>query len=110
MTRNRVVFVDSSVLIAAAISSKGSARELFNAVGDQIDRLALNSYVLEETARNLASKVPAALATYHELVSMDLISVIEIDKSMVLTAAEAVETKDAPIVAGAVAAGPSHLV
>jgi hypothetical protein len=49
------------VLIAAAISSTGAARELIVASLRREVLLSLSSLVLQETARNLARKAPAAL-------------------------------------------------
>ncbi len=55
------VFVDSSVLMAAAISGTGAARDLILAGLRGQFTLQISSLVLEETERNLADKAPAAL-------------------------------------------------
>ncbi len=59
-----LVFVDSSVLIAAAISEKGSARDLLiHGFRGRFD-LYIASEVLEEEERNLSTKAPAALPAF----------------------------------------------
>ena len=56
------VFIDSSVLFAAALSAKGSARDLTlrSTQGDYA--LYVSPLVLEEVERNLARKAPVASA------------------------------------------------
>ena len=67
MTR---VFVDSSVLIAASYSASGASREIMRqAIGGQIT-LLVSDLVLEETERNLARKVPAALPAFRRFLDM----------------------------------------
>lgn len=56
------VFLDSSVLIAAAISSKGSARDLIMKSFSGELKLIISDLVIEETQKNLAKKVPEALS------------------------------------------------
>ena len=61
----RTVFVDSSVFIAAAISPKGSARDLVIAGTGGRFRLIVSALVLLETERNLANKASVALPAFH---------------------------------------------
>lgn len=102
------VFIDSSILIAAAISAKGSARDLILCSMRGKSTLYISTLVLEETERNLARKAPVALPAFETLRGL-LTSIVDPDKSLVLRVAEVVETKDAPIVAAAIKAEASYL-
>src|SRR5688500_4470826 len=98
------VFVDSSVLMAAAISPTGSARELIQGAFSQEVALSLSSLVLEETERNLANTAPAGLPFFKPFVASLPAELIKPSKEQVLEAARIVVLKDAAMVAGAVAA------
>lgn len=104
------VFIDSSVLIAAAISPKGSARDLImNALRSKI-QVVISDLVIEETQRNLANKVPQALPAlqlFLEALNPELVSP---SKALVLKVSKVIELKDAPIVGGALAAKAEYLV
>ncbi|MDQ2744375.1 MAG: PIN domain-containing protein [Chloroflexota bacterium] len=91
------VFIDSSVLIAAAISPTGAARLLLTAglLGDVL--LVFSADVFEETERNLRKKYPAALS------ALTLFQDAFVDQT-IRQAAEFVAAKDVPILAGALAA------
>jgi predicted nucleic acid-binding protein len=52
------VFLDSSVLLAAAYSATGSARDLVMAAIQGRVGLAPSQYVLDETERNLLRRAP----------------------------------------------------
>jgi predicted nucleic acid-binding protein len=105
------VFLDSSILIAAAISATGSARDLlrFGLIG--LVELAVSSLVLQETQRNLARKAPETLPLYTQSFLPALAPrCIEPPPALVRRVAQAIVAKDAPIVAAAVAAGANYLV
>lgn len=55
------IFIDSSVVIAAAISPKGSARDLIMRSFYREFEIVVSDLVIEETQRNLANKAPEAL-------------------------------------------------
>lgn len=95
------VFIDSSVLIAGAISSSGAARRLLTAglTGQVV--LLFSDDVFEETARNLQKKFPAALPALAVFQAAFLDQTIQPRSSAVIRAAELVAAKDAPILAGA---------
>ena len=58
------VFIDSSVLYAAALSATGPARELIlRGIRGECD-LVISPLVLEETERNLEDKAPHALGPF----------------------------------------------
>jgi predicted nucleic acid-binding protein len=99
------VFIDSSVLLAAAVSPSGGARELLiQAFAEGKFRLSLSPLVLEETGRNLAQKSPDALPYYRVLEQFLTAAQVHPSEQLVRQVAEHIELKDAPIVAGAIAA------
>jgi predicted nucleic acid-binding protein len=98
------VFIDASVLFAASDSSKGASRELIRlALRGQIVLVA-NKFVLDETAKNLANKRPAALPSFqviHEAVNFKIINPT-IDEVLAMQPYTAL--KDAPHFATAIKA------
>ena len=103
------VFIDSSVLIAAAISLRGSARELLNAgiLGNY--QIVLSQLVLTESERNIVRKAPAALPLFQFFAETLAPGIVRPSREHVLAVAQVVEVKDAPIVAGAMEAGAIYL-
>ena len=99
--RLRIVFVDSSVLFAAALSPNGSARDLVEAGFRREIILAISEMVLLETERNLAAKAPRGLDGFTELRDAGVFQIAFPERSLVLEVAQHVEPKDAAIVAGA---------
>jgi predicted nucleic acid-binding protein len=97
----RSVFIDSSVLYAAAFSHTGPARRLILKGLQGSIELLISDLVLEETKRNLAQNAPLALP-YFSLIA-DLLSpgAPRPTKAEVLRAAKIVHLKDAAIVAAA---------
>ena len=55
------IFIDASVLFAAALSKTGFARDLILVGAREELTLVLSAFVIEETRRNLATKAPHAL-------------------------------------------------
>ncbi|TAK33909.1 MAG: PIN domain-containing protein [Chloroflexota bacterium] len=103
------VFVDSTVLIAAAISDHGRARDLIlDGLRGQC-QLHLSTLVLQETERNLAKKQPRALPAFEVFQATLLAAIIDPAPALVLEVAEVVNPKDAPIVAAAIAAQATYL-
>jgi predicted nucleic acid-binding protein len=103
------VFLDSSVLYAAAFSSAGPARRLILKGLDGSITLVISDFVLEETRRNLTKNAPSALP-YFTIIA-DLLSrfITNPTKVQVLQAAQIVHLKDAPIVAAAAKAKADYL-
>lgn len=102
------VFLDSSVLIAATISARGSARDLlYRGLRGDI-RLIVSSLVLRESERNIRTKVPHVLDAFVVLAEM-LTDRVTPTQAAVEQAAETIELKDAAIVAAAVAAQAKYL-
>lgn len=109
-TKINKVFLDSSVLIAAAISSTGSARDLIMKSFRGELKVVIGDLVIEETRRNLTNKAPKALPAlqlFLEGLNPEVVSPI---KALVLKVSKVIELKDAPIVAGAISSKADYLV
>jgi predicted nucleic acid-binding protein len=103
------VFGDASVLFAAAYSPHGSARDLLVAgLRGQITYW-VSEFVLDETARNLAIKAPAALPAFNLLRPVLAQHSSRPSRTLVLRVAQVVQPKDAPVVAGAIEAGARYV-
>lgn len=103
------VFIDSSVLIAASISPKGSARDLIiKALRSEV-KIIISDLVLEETHRNLANKAPQAIPAFQLFLETLNPEVVKSTKKIITKVAKVIELKDAPIVAGAIKAKADYL-
>ena len=108
-SQNYRVFIDSSVLIAAAISEKGAARDLLRqGFRGELD-LYISSVVLEESERNLSLKAPEALSDFYVFRDLLAAQLIAPPESLILSTAEMVALKDAPIVAAGIRAEVTYL-
>jgi predicted nucleic acid-binding protein len=105
----RRVFLDSSVLYAAAFSATGPARRLILKGLEGSIALSLSDLVLEETKRNLTKNAPSALPSFAILADLLSPFITNPTKVQVLKAAQIVHLKDAPIVAAAVKANADYL-
>lgn len=103
------LFIDSSVLFAAALSPNGRARDLIKAGASDEIQLVISHIVLVETERNLAAKAPRGLAGLANIREAQIFTISEPERSMVLEIARNIELKDAAIVAGALAAQATFL-
>ena len=103
------VFVDSSVLIAAAISPRGAGRELLHQGFAGRCQLSISSLVLTETERSLTDKAPAALPNFAIFRASLLTTLVNPSRPAFLRVARVVVAKDAPIVAAAVRARAAYL-
>jgi predicted nucleic acid-binding protein len=108
-SRANSVFVDSSVLVAAAISHCGLARDLVVLGLWGTVSLHLSSLVLLETKRSLRRKRPAALPAFENLKVPLLAAIVDPPDEAVQKLVGAIETKDTPIVAAAVQAKSRNL-
>jgi len=104
------VFIDSSVLMAAAISPTGSARDLIISSINNKFKIVVSDLVLEETVRNLANKAPKALPALQLFLEVLNPEVVSPSKLLVLKVSKIIELKDAPIVAGAITGKADYLV
>ena len=108
-TRPRKVFIDSSVLIAAAISETGAARAVIIEGMRGTLELFLSSLVLEETERNLVRKAPAAVPAFRLFAETFPVGSMDPSRAQILQASRVVDPKDAPIVAAAVRVRAEYL-
>ena len=95
------VFLDSSVLYAAAFSATGPARRLIMKGLQGSIALCISDLVLEETKRNLSKTAPAALPYFSLFADLLSQQATHPTKAEVLRAAKIVHLKDAAIVAAA---------
>jgi predicted nucleic acid-binding protein len=102
--RRSRVFVDSSVLFAASLSRTGYARELVLLGTDHLIELVTSNYVLGETRRNLWKKAVLAIPNFDAFLTIGIFDLSDPPSQLVLDVADLIEPKDAPVVAGAVAA------
>jgi predicted nucleic acid-binding protein len=103
-------FIDSSILIAAAISPTGDGRALLLAAIHAQVPLFWSDLVVTETERNLAKKAPAAIPAYQILRDTLPITIVNPPLGLVLDVARVIAPKDAPIVAAALHSRADYLV
>lgn len=97
------VFLDSSVLFAAAYSVTGSAHNLLLAAIKGRVSLVLSPYVLTETERNILKRAPRAHPAFLRFRTALPYQLSQPPESLISDAARIVVAKDAPIIAAAVA-------
>lgn len=107
MTR---VFMDSSALFAATVSSTGAARELIRLAVNEEIQLVISEDVVTETRRNISGKaqeLAPLLDRLLENVNFELVP--SPDKEAVWAAEAYVAQKDAFIIAAAIYADVDHV-
>jgi|GEM_PF-379594 predicted nucleic acid-binding protein len=109
-TRKAIVFVDSSVLLAASLSSTGSAADLITYSEQGEITLCLCQMVLEEVGRNLHLKAPQGIPRFGQIRDRLAGTLAEPGQDLIDAVARIVEPKDAPIVAAAITAQAQHIV
>lgn len=97
----RQLFIDSSVLFAAAYSSRGHARDLVLMATREEVILVVSPLVLEETRRNLEESAPAVIDLFDLLVQTIPFKIVQPTRDEILDAAQHIVLKDAPILAAA---------
>jgi predicted nucleic acid-binding protein len=105
----RIVFIDSSVLYAAAFSPTGPARRLIVKGLEGTIALSISDLVLDETRRNLKKNAPLALPYFTILADVFSPFITNPTKAEVFKAAKIVHLKDAPIVAAAAKGKAAYL-
>jgi predicted nucleic acid-binding protein len=105
----RRIFLDSSVLYAAAFSKIGPARRLILKGLEGSIVLAISDLVLEETKRNLTKNAPLPLPYFTILADLFSPFITNPTKAEVLRAAKIVHLKDAAIVAAAAKGKAAYL-
>jgi predicted nucleic acid-binding protein len=104
------LFIDSSVLFAAAYSTRGHAHDLIQmGIRGQVT-LVMSRLVLEETRRNLAASAPEGLPALERLLDNLSFEIVQPSRDKVLAAAKYTALKDAPILAAARAGNVDILV
>jgi len=104
------VFLDASVLFAAAYSATGASREIIRLSIRGKIRLAVSRFVLEEVRRNLRKKVPESVGDLDRFLSTLDFKMVRPTRYEVELAMEYTAPKDAPIVAAARKAKVDYLV
>jgi len=104
------LFVDTSVLFAAALSPTGAARELLCMALRGHAQIVISQDVLDEAERNLTRKAPETLRAYRQLILLLGVEIVNPTANDVRAAEGYVVSKDAPIVAAARAAKVDFLV
>ncbi len=104
------VFLDASVLFAAAYSKTGASREIIRQAIRNRVRVVVSPLVFEEAKRNLEAKAPEALVdleNFRRTVDFEVVRPTEkeVREAMGYTAA-----KDAPLIAAARKAGVDCLL
>jgi len=95
------LFLDASVLFAAALSPTGASREIMQLASQGKVRVVLSTVVIEEARRNLGRKAPEALPLFETFLQLFPHDVVDPPKPLVMAATAYVAAKDAPIVAAA---------
>jgi predicted nucleic acid-binding protein len=101
-------FTDSSMLFTAAISGSGPALSVFQVARRGRLVLFASPYVVDETERNLYHKNRRGLHAFRDL--RDLLHLVDPVQNLIDEVAQAIEAKDAAIVAGAIAAQAHYLM
>ena len=95
------VFLDSSVLFAAAYSDRGSAHDLLLAATEGRIALVLSEYVIDETQRNVLRRA-SHLHTAFGFLRDDLpYRLADPTDALIVDTARVVVAKDAPVIAAA---------
>jgi predicted nucleic acid-binding protein len=102
------LFLDTSVLLAAAGSARGASRFVFDHASDQGWQLITSAYCVEETDRNALKLGPKALPFWRASLLPDLTLVpieLAFDKALVFP-----KTKDRPVLLSALGAEAAVLL
>jgi predicted nucleic acid-binding protein len=104
------LFIDSSVLFAAAYSNRGRAHDQIQmGIRGQVT-LVMSRLVLAETLRNLALSAPYGLPALERLLANLPYEMVQPSKNEVLNASQYTALKDTPILAAARIANVDILV
>lgn len=109
-TSKAKVFVDSSVLLAASLSSTGSAADLITFASTGEITLCISQVVLDEVERNLQLKAPQGMPRFRLLRDQLASTLSAPSQNLIDEVARVVEPKDASIVAGAIAIQAEYIV
>ena len=104
------VFLDTSVLFAAAYSETGASREIIRQAIRGAVGLVTSPLVLEEARRNLQAKAPEVLSDLDHLCEAVGFEIVRPTKRDIKGAMQYIVPKDAPIIAAAKHAQVDFLV
>ena len=110
LTRDSLLFLDATCLIAAAGSPTGGSGFLLSVCQSGFLKACSSPSVLVEAERNITAKLPAsALGTYHLQLATTPITLVSTPPKRAIQQYDSLFGKDAPVVASAVAAGAPYL-
>lgn len=104
------VFVDSSVLLAAALSTTGTAHDLVKLGTENRITLIISTLVLVEVERNLGRKASSRIPRFREILGSCPFEMVEPSAEIIASEVGKIEQKDVAIVAAAVTGSVHFLV
>lgn len=111
MTKKLKIFFDSSILIAASISSKGKSREILNLCRQERIVGIISRYVLVETERVLSKKIPDALPRFYKIIKETKFKLIDLEKKEIQKCKNMIsDLGDIPVIAAAIKAKVDFLL
>lgn len=105
------VFIDTSVLFSALLSSTGASAEILRFARDGKIKLLVSEYVIDETRRVLKLKAPHLLPIFEQILTK-IVTVLPDPKKKEVENAEKMisDLDDAPILASAMKAKVDYLI
>lgn len=110
MTERPLVFLDTSVWIAAILSDRGASHVIVERARRDEILVASAPDVFEEATRNLKAKYPGRLSAFVNAFELIHPYLFAPSKKTVLHAATIVHLDDAPILAAAIEAKTEYLI
>jgi predicted nucleic acid-binding protein len=104
------VCVDSDVLIAGLMSTKGASHAILVLGELGLFRLLVPKAAVEEVRRNLRELLPDAIPLFDQFLSCPAVKVCTVSARDEAAARPHAETKDVPILAAAIGSGAALLV
>lgn len=104
------VFVDASILLSAAYTSKSASYQIIQCGFDGTIELAISELILEEVRRNLAGNSPASLPAFEAFVASAPWNIIDPDRTLVQTLSKYTPLADAAVVGAALRSRAHWLV
>lgn len=101
--RQLSIFCDADVLIAGAASTTGASHLVLQLAELTLVKCLTSQYAVNEAERNLAAKLPAALAPFQLILKAAVTIVPPPSSSVVQSVTGQAHAKDVPILAAAVA-------
>lgn len=104
------IFIDANILFSAALRPTGNARAIFDLAGAARVTLWTSELAIDEASRNLRLKSPESLEELIDLLSRVQRTGAPSSRAVAAAAESGLESKDVPILGGAVAARADILV